>query len=267
MVHKIMILLLLVVMNAPVLSSSSPQQSIVPLNNNGISGRFLKGGLHVSGPEVSVTIVRFGFEGAVEQVLTFLPSSVALAFDVYSKLEQKWVERAKKQGNSIFLCVSPFKFVAGNAFGPASLNLYTQESDIQEWHKNVGPSLKGFLIDRNVCQDTRVFAALASYVKKQNLLIFLSEPGQNTQMICSDNPGRCSVGDIVIEPSDVSELIENKLEATRLLAEKQGYANLIVFLSNPEMLTKLKNWMIALEVKKINFVPIEKNLTKENRYG
>ncbi len=262
-----MILVLLFTMGNPVIASSPPQQSIVPLSNNGISARFLKGGLCVSTPEISVTVGHFGFEGAIEQVLTLLPSSVTLAFDVYSKLEKKWVDRAKEQGNSIFLTASSFKFIAGNAAGPTSLNLYTQESDIQEWQKYVGDSLKGFLIDRNVCQGTRVFAALASYIKKQNLLLFLSEPGENTQAICSDHPGKCSVGDIVIQLTDAGDLVEHKLEATRLLAEKQGYANLIVFLSNSEMLTALKNWMISLEEKKFNFVSIEKNSTKENRYG
>lgn len=269
MVRKriILALLLFSVSSSVIASSSTSSSRIVPLANNGVSSRFLQGGLRISNPEISVTVGRFGFEGALEQVLTLLPNSVALAFDIYSKLEQKWIDRANAQGNSVFLTVSPFKFLAGNASAPTSLNLYTQESDIQDWQKSVGATLKGFLVDRNVCQDIRVFAALAAYVKKQNLVFFLSEPGENTEIICSDHPGKCSVGDIVIQPSDSIDLIERKLKATRLLAEKQGYANLIVFLSNSEMFTALKNWMTSLEMKKFNFVPSEKNSTRENRYG
>ncbi len=245
----------------------SQNNTVVPLSNNGISARFLKGGLHISNPEISIIVGHFGFEMAVEQVLTFLPSSVALAFDVYSNIEKKWIDKAHEQGNSVFLTVSSFKFISGNASSPVSLNLYTQESDIHEWGKRIGSTLKGFLIDRNICQDTRSFAALTNYIKKQNLLILLSEAGENTQTICGNHPEKCFVGDVVIQAIDSNDQIERKLEATKLLAEKQGYANLVVFLSSSQMFTMLKNWMTSLNEKSFIFVPVEKNLTKENRYG
>ncbi len=260
--------MLLIAISSHAAASQSQQSStVVPLKNNGISSRFLRGGLRVSNPAISVIIGHFGFEKAVDQVLTFLPSSVALAFNVHSKLKKKWVDKANEQGNPIFLTVPPFRFIAGNASGPILLNLYTQESDMQEWQKEVGSALKGFLVNRNICQDTRAFAALTNYIKKQNLLLALSEAGENTQTICSNHVGKCFVGDLAIQIFDSVDQVKSKLEATKLLAEKQGYANLVIFLSSPEVFTILRNWMIYLVGEKFDFVSIEKSLTKENRYG